>query len=79
MRKQFSTITICWKGYTCDKADKWRPHWVVRSKLAEQLKGSFLVRCIRRSLHQNLPEGCKVKKLKNVPGTLRFSCYPILH
>lgn len=43
-------------GYTCDKADKWRFHWVVGSELAVQLKHSFLIWRVRGTLHENPPE-----------------------
>lgn len=51
------TAFVCiLSGYTCDKANERRLHWVFRTKLAVQLKHSFLIWCVRRSLHENPPE-----------------------
>lgn len=58
---RFSVVCIL-AGYSCDKADEWRLHWVVGPKLAVQLKHSFLIWCVGRTFHENPPERCKEEK-----------------
>ena len=44
------------EGYDCHKADCWRFHGIIRTKLTVQLKGAILIRRVRGTLHQNLPK-----------------------
>ena len=44
------------EGYDCHKAECWRFHRIIRTKLTVQLKGAILIRRVRGTLHQNLPK-----------------------